>query len=117
MNNIMWYHILSDFKYHSPNWNDNCYGEYLLYTDELILEIIFCKSSIKIDKMFYVDWIFVPSCCINLFEESQHTYVKEDNLIVACRVSNELKNRKNNGYDFLWKTGFQDFVSPWRLMM
>ena len=51
-------------------------------------------SLLKIDKIFYVDWIFVPSCCINLFEESQHTYVKEDNLIVACRVSNELKNRK-----------------------
>ena len=51
-------------------------------------------SLLKIDKIFYVDWIFVPSCCINLLEESQHTYVKEDNLIVACRVSNELKSRK-----------------------
>ena len=92
-------------------------SENLLYISELILNIIVSMSLIKIDKIFYVDWIFVPSCCINLFEESRHTYVKEDNLIVACRVSNELKNRKNNGYDFLWKTGFQDFVSPWRLMM
>ena len=87
------------------------------YICELILNKIDYKSSINIDKIFWVDWIFVLSYCINLFEESQHTYVKEDNLIVACRVSNELKNRKNNGYDFLWKTGFQDFVSPWRLMM
>ena len=57
---------------------------------------MFYNSPIKIvDNHFgTLNIVFILSYCINLFEESTHIYVKEDNLIVACRVSNELKNRK-----------------------
>ena len=50
----------------------------------------------RIDDKYFgtLNIVFILSNCINLFEESTHIYVKEDNLIVACRVSNELKNRK-----------------------
>ena len=56
-------------------------------------KIIVYNSPIKIDDNHFV-CLFILSYCMNLFEESTHIYVKEDNLIVACRVSNELKNRK-----------------------